>query len=118
MYLKVRRDQSTYVLGFWGYGDQPKSLLAGSGLRVGEDGVVYNHHFLPLKGQSGLQFEPGSYVVEVYASVVGKRSAVRLYTLRLSLSNDDAEVLSDKANVILYSLEPETREYRASVMSQ
>lgn len=46
--LGVKRGNRTDTFNFWMYGES-KDLKIGSGLRVGEDGVSFNHHFLPSK---------------------------------------------------------------------
>jgi hypothetical protein len=45
LYLKVRHGESTQTFNFWMYGET-KELRIGSGLRVGDDGISFNHHFL------------------------------------------------------------------------
>ncbi|MGA3133650.1 MAG: hypothetical protein ABSD59_23030, partial [Terracidiphilus sp.] len=44
LYLRVKRGNRTDTFNFWMYGET-KDLKIGSGLRVGEDGVSFNHHF-------------------------------------------------------------------------
>src|SRR5260370_11911528 len=66
MFLRVRRGEVSQTFNFWGYGE--KSLLPRSGLRVGEDGVAANHHFLPPRKDSPFRSLPGDYTIEVYAS--------------------------------------------------
>src|SRR5208337_1267754 len=51
LYLKVRHEETTQAFSFWMYGET-KDLKYGSGLRVGEDGVSFYHHFLPPKDAS------------------------------------------------------------------
>jgi integrase/recombinase XerD len=58
LYLKVRRGESTQTFNFWMYGET-KDLKIGSGLRVGEDGASFNHHFLPPKDVSSFAFLAG-----------------------------------------------------------
>jgi len=51
IYVKVRRGESTQNFSFWMYGETEK-LVIGSGLRVGEEGVSCNHHFVLPRGAS------------------------------------------------------------------
>ena len=44
----MRYGDSTETFSFWMYGET-KELKIGSGLRVGDDGVSFSHHFLPPK---------------------------------------------------------------------
>jgi hypothetical protein len=77
MYLRVRRGESAQNFNFWGYGET-KALMIGSGLRVGEDGAAFNHHFLPPK-HTPFEFLPGEYDIEAYECVVN-RSARAAFT--------------------------------------
>src|SRR5258708_4940036 len=72
MYVTLRRDESVQTFNIWVYCD-PGRLLRGSGLRVSEDGVVFDHHFVLPKDGTHFVFLPGEYVVEVYAKRVNSR---------------------------------------------
>jgi hypothetical protein len=114
MFLKVRRGESAQTFNFWMYGDV-KDLKIGSGLRVGEDGVSFNHHFLPPKHDTAFQFLAGEYVIEVYASVVNRPTPILLSTVKLSLSQEHAADLRDKRNGVLFTWGPESQRYAAHV---
>lgn len=59
LYVKVRQHgESTHTFNFWMYGET-KDLKIGSGLRVGDDGVSFNHHFLRPKDTSAFTFLAG-----------------------------------------------------------
>ena len=77
MFLKVRCGEATQTFNFWMYGET-KALMIGSGLRVGEDGVSFNHHFPPPKDNSAFQFLDGEHLIEVYASLVNRKAPVLL----------------------------------------
>src|SRR5215471_11851501 len=68
LYLKVRQGNATQMFSFWMYGET-KDLKIGSGLRVGEDGVSVNHHFLPPKDAS-FAFRAGEYAIDVCATIL------------------------------------------------
>jgi len=62
----VKQPDSVQIYGFWGYGERDALMVAG-GLRVTEEGVAYNHHFLKVKdtswfpeGEGKLRCMPGS----------------------------------------------------------
>jgi hypothetical protein len=110
MHLKVRRGEYIHTFSFWGYG-AATALSPGSGLRVGEEGIVCNHHFLPPRDGTVFQFLPGEYVIDVYATLVNQRSAVLLSSLKLSLSQDHSDELKDKASAVLYNWGPESQTY-------
>lgn len=54
MWVKLRRGESAQTFNIWVYGDS--SLARGSGLHVGENGVVCNHHFLLPKDGTIYEF--------------------------------------------------------------
>jgi hypothetical protein len=114
LFLKVRRGESSRTFNFWMYGET-KALLIGSGLRVGEDGVASNHHFLPPKDESTFSFFPGDYVIDVYARIVKRSATVRLSTVKLTLTESHAAVLRDHKRGILFTWEPEAQIYYAAV---
>jgi len=114
MYLKVTNRESSQTFDFWAYGET-KALMIGSGLRVDEDGLSSNHHFLPPKERSSFQFLPGDYTIEVYARAVNRRHPVLLSRLRVSLPQEHAAALRDKSNGVLFTWSPETRQYHPHV---
>jgi hypothetical protein len=116
LYLKVRRDESTQTFNYWMYGET-KDLKIGSGLRVGEDGVSFNHHFLPLppEGVSSYAFFSGEYVIDVYARVLNRKAPVHLSTVKLSLSRELADALCDRSKGVLFTWEPDSQSYRGNV---
>lgn len=99
MWVKLRRGESSQIFNIWVYGDT--SLARGSGLHVGENGLVCNHHFLLPKDGTNYNFLPGEYAVEVYAPVVNTRTALLLSRLKLLLTQEHSSAIKDK-NVGLY----------------
>jgi hypothetical protein len=114
LYLKVRQGESTQTFDFWMYGET-KELKIGSGLRVGEDGVSFNHHFLPPRGDSSFAFLAGEHTIEVYARILNRHAPVRLSTVKLSLSAEHAAALLDRAMGVLFTWSPDTRVYHGNV---
>ena len=84
LYLKVRHGESTQVFNFWMYGET-KELKIGSGLRVGDDGVSLNHHFLPPKDASALYFR-GDYAIETYVRILNRNAGTAVHREALSFS--------------------------------
>lgn len=87
MFAKVRHGGSEQVFSFWGYGET-KKLTAGSGLHVSKTGFAANHHFVLSVHETEYRFEPGDYDIEVFANVVGRKAAVHLSMIRLTLNLD------------------------------
>jgi len=56
----------------WGHGD--KDLVRGSGLFVGENGLVTNHHFNPIDSKALFRFTPGTYDLELVAKALPKNN--------------------------------------------
>ncbi len=110
LYLKVKQPDSIQTFGFWGYGERNALMVAG-GLRVTEDGVAYNHHFLQIKDVS--YFPEGSYEIAVYARLVGRKVPKRLATVTVALTEDEATRLHLQRGV-LFTWDPETERYQPS----
>lgn len=116
MFLKVRRGESSQTFNFWMYGET-KALLIGSGLRVGEEGVASNHHFLPPKNENTFSFLAGEYVIEVYARIIKRSATVLLSTVKVALTEEQAAALRDKNRGILFTWGPDAQSYYAHVDS-
>jgi hypothetical protein len=114
LYLKVRHGKSTQIFNFWMYGET-KDLKIGSGLRVGDDGVSFNHHFLPPKDSSSFRFRAGEYAIDAYARILNRKAPVLLYTMKLSLSEELATALSDRTRGVLFTWGPDSQDYCADV---
>ena len=114
LYLKVRQGESTRVFNFWMYGET-KELKIGSGLRVGEDGVSFNHHFLPPRDAPSFAFLAGEYTIEAYATILNRHAPMRLSIVKLSLSAELAAALLDRAMGVLFTWDPESRVYHGNV---
>lgn len=73
LYLRVHQHHDReFIFDFWGHTDSGR-LTIGSGLYVGPTGVASDHHF-NFRGDPALFLpEPGTYRVEVFATVAGKR---------------------------------------------
>jgi hypothetical protein len=113
MYLKVRRGETAQDFSFWMYGET-KSLMIGSGLRVGEEGMAFNHHFLPPK-PTAFDFVAGEYEIEVHARIVNRREPLLLSRLKITLTQEQASVLSDKSKGVIFTWGPDSGCYRGSV---
>jgi hypothetical protein len=116
LYLKVRRDESTQTFNFWMYGEA-KELKIGSGLRIGDEGVSSNHHFLPPKDDSSFAFLAGEYIIDVYARILNRNAPVLLSTVKLTLSHDlaaalnDEKWLTDHSMGVLFTWRPDSQHY-------
>jgi hypothetical protein len=114
LYVKIGRGESTQTFNFWMYGET-NDLKIGSGLRVGEDGVSFNHHFLPPKGESSFAFLAGEYTIESFARILNRRAPVRLSTVIVSLSAELATALLDREIGVLFTWSPDSLGYHANI---
>lgn len=115
MYVRLRRAETGQTFSIWVYGED--SLARGSGLFVDRSGVVCNHHFLLHEDGTTFQFLPGDYDLEIYASLVGDDHAVKLFSTRLTISDQDAERLRSPDVGIYFDWRPESRSYHRHVRS-
>lgn len=115
MYVRLLRAETGQTFSIWVYGED--SLARGSGLFVDRSGVVCNHHFLLHEDGTTFQFLPGDYDLEIYASLVGDDHAVKLFSTRLTISDQDAEQLRSPDVGIYFDWRPESRSYHRHVRS-
>ena len=93
MYLKLKNNGTEQLFNIWVYGDEFKAR--GSGLFVGKEGVVCNHHFLLPKKAEEYTFLKGRYTVEVYAQLVGDKSPLLLSSQDLSITEEWATKINN-----------------------
>jgi hypothetical protein len=113
MYVTLRRRESVQTFNIWVYGDTGR-LLRGSGLRVSEDGLAANHHFVLPKDGTHFVFLPGDYVVEVYAVLVNSPQALLMSTIRLQLSQEQATAIANGSGVY-FDWGPDSKSYHAHI---
>jgi hypothetical protein len=109
MFCKLQCGEAIQTFSIWAYGD--KELVRGSGLFVGEEGVAFNHHFLPPFDGESFEFLPGEYVIQIYASMVGRSRFLLLTEMRLSLSEPQAQALRANEAAIWFDWVPDSQRY-------
>jgi hypothetical protein len=114
LYLRVKRGNRNDNFNFWMYGEA-KDLKIGSGLRVGEDGVSFNHHFLPSKEAPSYAFLAGEFTIELHAAILNRRAPVLLSKVTLTLSDEQAAALLDPSKGVLFTWNPDSRGYCGNV---
>jgi hypothetical protein len=85
-------------------------MVAG-GLRVTEEGVAYNHHFLQISDNS--YFPEGSYEIAVYARLVNRKTPKLLMKINVALTDEEATRLHLQRGV-LFTWNPDTKRYHPS----
>jgi len=110
----VPRGDSTQTFIVWIYGET-KELKIGSGLRVGEDGASFTHHFLPPKDASSFAFLAGEYTIDAYAKILDRNPPMLLSTVKVSLRYDFAAALCDHAKGLPFAWGPDSQTYQGDV---
>lgn len=111
MFVKLRRGKSVQTFNIWVYGDRP--LARGSGVFVGEDGVACNHHFLLPRDGTDFKWLSGNYTVETSASLVGKAESLLLSTMRLTLTDQQAEGMEQGFAGVYFDWGPDSASYHS-----
>jgi len=100
MYVALRRGESRQNFNIWVYGEE--KLSRGSGLFVGETGVVCNHHFLLPADGTQYQFLSGEYQLDVFASLVGHSKPHNLCSIKLVLPEPISQQLAHPENGVYF----------------
>ncbi|PWU12003.1 MAG: hypothetical protein C5B51_01620 [Terriglobia bacterium] len=114
MFVRLHRGETVQTFNYWAYGEGDR-LHPGSGVRVGEEGAVYNHHFLPPRDGTVFQFLAGEYRLEVYGTLVNQGAPVLLQTINLVLSEEQAVALKTKTTPVFYNWGPESQTYHGHI---
>ncbi len=113
MYLRVHRGETTQVFNVWVFGEE--RLARGSGLFVSEAGVVVNHHFLLPADGTRFTFLPGSYAVDVLATIVGRKISIRLGSIQIAISPEQSVELATTESGIFFDWSPDAASYHAHI---
>lgn len=117
MYVRLGRTEVSWTFSFWAYAYVGESLARGGGLFVDRSGVGCTHQFLRQADDATFQFLPGECDLEVYALLVGDDHAIKLFSTRLTISDQDAEQLQSPDLGIYFDWRPESRSYHQHVRS-
>ncbi|WFS00915.1 hypothetical protein [Rhizobium tumorigenes] len=114
VFARLSRGEVARNFYVWVHG-QGRPLMRGSGLFVGQDGVVANHHFLLAPDETDFSFKSGTYQLEIFANVIGKAKANKLFETELVVGDSD-ELAMHRQNVGLYfDWGPDTRKYYSHI---
>ncbi|MBW8832061.1 MAG: hypothetical protein JF606_22125 [Burkholderiales bacterium] len=112
LYLTLHRNDSKQNFNVWVYGEKG-DLQRGSGLFVPQEGVTFNHHFLLPEDGANFAFLQGAYTLSVFARLVGQWVSTELVTIRLSISESQAQSLSQPRTGIYFDYSPDQQSYHA-----
>lgn len=113
MYANLRHKTTTTTFAFWGYGET--NLSRGGGLFIGREGVAVNHHFVLLSKSTKYKYEAGDYTVEFFAEMVGEDQPHKLAEATVSLTEEMAQVLTNKTGGVMFNWNPNNRVYKADI---
>lgn len=91
IFLRVYKNGQSYLFDYWGHTDSGR-LTIGSGLFVGPTGTTNDHHFNLREKSGALLFVAGAYKVELFATVVGKKSQ-KIGDIEFEIDNQQAAEL-------------------------
>ncbi|MFM7001530.1 MAG: hypothetical protein ACKOXU_10790 [Limnohabitans sp.] len=113
MFVTLRQGESRQTFNIWVYGDD--KLSRGSGLFVGETGVVCNHHFLLPSDGTPFLFRAGEYQVDVFGSLVGSNVPRNLCSIKLTLYEAAAQQLLIRENGAYFDWGADSQRYSVRV---
>lgn len=111
MHVSLQRAESKQNFSIWVYGED--RLTRGSGLHVGPEGVVCNHHFLLPEDGAAFRLLNGQYTLKVFAKRVSDPEPRQLATLVLMISESQAKGLERDDAGIYFDWGPDQQAYQA-----
>lgn len=109
MFARVHRGETRQNFSIWVHGDTA-ALHRGAGLFVPETGVVTNHHFV-VSPDTSFAFTAGHYILEIYATDVGRKRATLLFSIPLEVSPGIYEQLRQADHGLYFDWGPDSRRY-------
>jgi hypothetical protein len=109
MHVALSRNETHQNFNIWVYGDE--KLVRGSGLFVGETGVVVNHHFLTPGDGSSFRFTAGHYRMDVFAQLLGDRRRTLLFSQALEISPEIGTMLQEPFTGLYFDWGPDSLRY-------
>lgn len=113
LHLNVQRGDSKQNFSIWVYGEE--KLSRGSGLHIGFQGVVCNHHFLLPKDGADFPFLAGDYTIRVFAKLVEDKSSKQLAEIRLQITDQQAQEIIEPMTGVHFDWSPDQQKYHSHV---
>jgi hypothetical protein len=85
---------------------------------VPDSGFSANHHFLLSEDGTIYNFVAGIYQLDVYATIVGRRTARLLYTVKLPVTPAHGEAIKEPGQGLYYDWGPEASAFNAHIRPQ
>jgi len=109
MYASLKRNETMQNFNVWVYGD--KELVRGSGLFIGEDGKVFNHHFLTPRDGNNFRFTEGVYSLKIYAKLFGDAHSLFLFSTSLIVTAEHASALQTNTTGLYFDWSADSKNY-------
>ena len=113
MYVTLRRNESRQNFSIWVNGDD--RLSRGSGMFIGESGVIANHHFLTPRDDNAFRYQEGTYRIEVFAKLVDQRHTTLLFSHELFIDGEQSRALQDTQVGIYFDWGPDAGKYLSHI---
>ncbi|MCX7297393.1 MAG: hypothetical protein NTU64_11055 [Hyphomicrobiales bacterium] len=110
MYVSLQCEDIYQIFDVWAYGEK-NDLVRGSGLFVSETGVEANHHFLASRNNEPVVFIPGMHQLSVYVNLLGEKKQKLLFSVALSVSQEEADEIGLHGTGLYFDWAPEDRDY-------
>ena len=111
LHVRLTRGETIQTFNIWVYGEDG-DLRRGSGLFVGEEGVTFNHHFLPPADGTAFKFLPGAYLLELFVTQVDRQKPKLLWSANLDLPQNLYEKMqTELAGGLFYDWQPNSNSY-------
>lgn len=113
LYARLSRNDTSHVFSVWVYGD--KSLLRGSGLFIGPEGMATGHHFLLPRDDTAFHYLPGRYRLEIIAKLSRSEQRKVLFEQELELTDSDIAALNRGDSGVYFDWSPSTGRFISHV---
>jgi hypothetical protein len=110
VYVKHTCEDLAQGFNVWVYGERDQ-LVRGSGLFVPETGVEAYHHFLISKGEVPFNFISGTYRLDVYAHLLGRKTPKRLFSYGLEVSDEESSLIGEQHSGLYFDWDPDKNRY-------
>jgi hypothetical protein len=113
LYVSLQRNETKQNFNIWVYGEG--DLKRGSGLFVPQEGLEFEHHFLLPKDGADFSFIAGTYILRVFAKIVGEQSSRELLSINLQITDSLANQLNNQNAGLYFDWGPDSQSYHPHI---
>lgn len=110
LYATLGAGRNKRIFATWGYGDSQRSLVRGSELFVGREGISINHHFVCQSTVPQI-IEPGTHMNRIYGAIIGQKKDQLLYEFELKIEDKEARGINKGESGVIYDWDAYFRRY-------